>query len=148
MTPETTIINCRKVFAHPVNKVFQAFLDPAAVKQWFGPFAFTIGNVLLDARINGALEIEMIAPNGQTLWVKGTYTEIVPLVRIAYTFSYEPDTPGLGQTLVTIHFQARGPETEVTIIHTIYKTINPEGRSKGWEDGFAKMELLLDNQHT
>ncbi|MCF8451467.1 MAG: SRPBCC domain-containing protein, partial [Taibaiella sp.] len=131
----------------PVSKVFQAFLDPAAVKQWFGPYAFSIGEVILDARVNGVLEIEMIAPNGQTLWVKGAYTEIVPLQRIGYTFSYVPDMPGLGETLVTTHFLARDQETEVTIIHTIYKTINPEGRAKGWVDGFAKMEQLLDNKH-
>ena len=51
--------------------------------------------------------------------------------------------PNLGETLVTFHFRAVETGTEVSLVHTIYKEINPAGRAKGWEDGFDKMEQIL-----
>jgi uncharacterized protein YndB with AHSA1/START domain len=145
MEQDNTVIQCKRTFRHPVKKVFEAFLDPQKVKQWFGPKEFSIGSVNLTPVVNGILEIEMITPKNDVLWVKGNYTEIIPETRIAYTFIYEPDAPGLGKTLVTIHFTSKGAETEVTLVHTIYKTINPEGRTKGWEAGFDKLEAILEN---
>lgn len=146
MEQDTTIIQCKRAFRQPVQKVFSYFLDPAMVKQWFGPKEFSIGRVNLEPKVGGHLEIEMITPKKDVLWVKGSYTEILANKKIAYTFIYEPDGPNLGETLVTIHFKViKSDETEVQLIHTIYKTINPEGRAKGWEAGFDKMEVLLVN---
>jgi uncharacterized protein YndB with AHSA1/START domain len=149
MEKDTTIIQCRRTFRHPVQKVFGYFLDPVMVKQWFGPKEFSIGQINLEPKAGGHLEIEMITPKNEVLWVKGTYTEIVANEKIAYTFMYEPDGPNLGQTLVTIHFRNMSDrETDVQLIHTIYKTINPEGRAKGWEAGFDKLETLLQNDNS
>ena len=144
MEKSNTIIQCKRHFHHPVKKVFNAFLDPLSIKAWFGPKEFLIGNVTVAAEVNGRLEIEMITPKNDVLWVKGTYTEIIADRKIAYTFKYEPDGPNLGVTLVTIYFKGNNIGTEVTLIQTIYKTINPEGRAKGWEAGFDKLETLLE----
>lgn len=146
MEQNTTIINCKRHFRHPVTKVFGAFLDPGKVKQWFGPKEFSIGDVQITPTVNGDVAIEMISPRGDVLWVRGRYTSILPDSKIEYTFVYEPDMPGLGETLVTIHFTADTNGTEVSLIHTIYKPINAQGRAKGWEDGFDKMEQLLSTQ--
>lgn len=141
-----TIIQTRRTFGHTVDKVFEAFLDPAQVKVWFGPKEFSIGQVILAPEAGGNIEIEMITPKGDILWVKGTYVEIIPLKKIAYTFTYVPDGPNLGKSLVNFYFTGNGNETTVALVHEIYKTINPEGRAKGWEDGFDKLErLLLEN---
>lgn len=146
MNDNKTIISCKRRFAHDPAKVFAAFLDADKVKQWFGPKEFSIGNVRLEPEVNGKLEIEMITPKGDVLWVRGRYTNIEPGKTIAYTFVYEPDMPGLGETLVTVHFDAAEGGTNVSLVHTIYKQMDPAGRTKGWEDGFDKMGKLLDNQ--
>ncbi|MES2701834.1 MAG: SRPBCC domain-containing protein [Bacteroidota bacterium] len=143
MDQDKTIIRCSRTFGHPVSKVYEAFVNPALVQQWYGPKEFTIGTVNIVPEVNGSLEIELVTPKG-TLWVKGIFTEMIPGVRLAYTFVYEPDMPNLGRTLVTIHFKEQGTATEVELIHTIYKTINPGGRTKGWETGFDKMEQILN----
>lgn len=145
MTENKTIISCKRVFAQPVAKVFGVFLDAAKVKQWFGPKEFSIGEVFIEPVVSGRIEIEMITPKGDILRVRGIYTTIETDATIAYTFRYEPDMPGLGETLVTFHFGRVEAGTEVSLVHTIYKPINPAGRTKGWEDGFDKMEKLLDN---
>jgi uncharacterized protein YndB with AHSA1/START domain len=142
-----TIIQYRRTFHHAIERVFEAFLDPAQVKVWFGPKEFSIGKVKLTPEPGGNIDIEMITPNGAVLWAKGIYREIIPLEKISYTFSYVPDGPGLGESLVSFYFTAKGNETEVALVHEIYKTINPEGRTKGWEDGFDKMDLLLQKNN-
>lgn len=141
-----TIITCKRVFPFSNEKVFSAFLDAGKVKQWFGPKEFSIGEVHLEPVVGGKLSIEMITPKGDILWVRGTYTAIEDNRTISYTFTYEPDMPGLGETLVTFHFTAINDGTEVSLIHTIYKEINPAGRAKGWEDGFDKMTNLFINK--
>ena len=143
MEENKTIITCKRAFPHNREKVFAAFLDAGKVKQWFGPKEFSIGEVILQPIAGGRLDIEMITPKGDRLWVRGKYTTIEPEETIAYTFMYEPDMPGLGETLVTFHFASTEAGTEVSLVHTIHKPINPAGRTKGWEDGFDKMEHIL-----
>lgn len=146
MEENKTIITCKRTFPHSTEKVFSAFLDAGKVKQWFGPKEFSIGEVNIDPVTGGKLSIEMITPKGDVLWIRGTYTSIEEGQSIAYTFVYEPDLPGLGETQVTFHFTAVETGTEVSLVHTIYKHINAAGRAKGWEDGFDKMEQLLNNK--
>lgn len=143
MEQNKTLISCRRFFPHPCGRVFDAFLSPDKIKQWFGPKEFSIGEVSLSPEAGGALAIEMITPRGDKLWVRGVYKRIVPNTEIIYTFSYEPDMPGLGETMVTITFSETDGGTEVSILHTIYKSIDAAGRTKGWEDGFDKMQTLL-----
>ncbi|HYG16806.1 MAG TPA: SRPBCC domain-containing protein [Bacteroidia bacterium] len=144
-TPENkTIIQYKHTFKHPVGKVFRAFLEAASVKLWFGPKEFSIGTVELEPKVGGNLSIEMISPRGDVFWMKGLFTEITEDYKIVYDAVYEPDVPNLGNYRVSYLFKAGGQQTEVTVVQEIYKVINPEGRTKGWEDGFAKLEAILD----
>ena len=59
-----TIIHCKRVFKHPVEKVFDAFLNSNHVKEWFGPKEITIGQVMLSPVVGGNLDIEMITSTG------------------------------------------------------------------------------------
>jgi uncharacterized protein YndB with AHSA1/START domain len=143
--PETgkTIIHCKRVFKHPVKKVFDAFLNPLQVKEWFGPKEITIGQVTLLPVVGGILEIEMITPTG-ILWVSGIFREIVLYKKISYSYHYVPDASGLGESLVSFYFSGNEIQTEIELVQEIYKPVNAEGRTKGWEGGFDKLEIFLD----
>ena len=139
---DKTIITTKRVFNYSVEKVFEAFLNPLHIKEWFGPKEFTNGRVMLTPAAGGNIDIEMITPKG-TIWMKGVFTEIILHKKIEYRFHYDPDTPGVGESLVCFYFSSSNNETEVEMVQTIYKSITTEGRTKGWEDGFDKMETLL-----
>ena len=53
---DKTIIHCKRFLKHPVEKVFDAFLNPLHVKEWFGPKEITIGQVMLSPVVGGNLE--------------------------------------------------------------------------------------------
>ncbi|MEP6950948.1 MAG: SRPBCC domain-containing protein [Ginsengibacter sp.] len=142
---DTTIIHCKRVFKHPVKKVFDAFLNPLHIKEWFGPKECTIGQVMLSPVVGGNLTIEMISTTG-VLWVNGIFREIVLHKKISYEYHYVPDTSGLGESLVTLYFSGNEIETEIELVQEIYKSINAEGRSGGWEGGFDKLEIFLNTR--
>lgn len=138
-----TIIQYKHTFNHPVNRVFRAFLEAASVKLWFGPKEFSIGAVELEPEVGGRLSIEMISPRGDVFWMKGVFTDITEDAKIVYDAVYEPDIPNLGDYRVSYFFKAGDQQTEVTVVQEIYRVINPEGRTKGWVDGFTKLEAVL-----
>jgi uncharacterized protein YndB with AHSA1/START domain len=140
---DKTIIHCNRVFKHPVEKVFEAFLNPLHVKEWFGPKEITIGQVMLSPVVGGNLDIEMITSTG-VFWVKGIFREIVLHKKISYAYQYVPDISGLGESLVSFYFSSHKNETEIELVQEIYKSINAEGRTRGWEGGFDKMEIFLE----
>jgi uncharacterized protein YndB with AHSA1/START domain len=139
---DKTIIHCKRIFKHPVEKVFDAFLNPLHIKEWFGPKEITIGQVMLSPVAGGNLDIEMISPTG-VLWVKGIFREIVLHKKISYTYHYVPDASGLGESLVSFYFSSYENKTEIELVQEIYKSVKVEGRTKGWEGGFDKMEIFL-----
>lgn len=141
---DKTIITTKRVFNYSVEKVFEAFLNPLHIKEWFGPKEFTNGRVMLTPEAGGNIDIEMITPKG-TIWMKGVFTEIILYKKIEYRFRYVPDTPDVGESLVCFYFSSNGNETEVELVQTIFKFIGTEGRTKGWEAGFDKIEILLQN---
>lgn len=140
---DKTIIHCKRVFQHPVEKVFNAFLNPLHVKEWFGPKETAIGQVMLSPFVGGNLDIEMITPTG-VFWVKGIFREIDLHKKISYSYHYTPDASGLGESLVSLYFSGDENETEIELVQEIYKSIQAEGRTRGWEGGFDKMEIFLD----
>jgi uncharacterized protein YndB with AHSA1/START domain len=140
---DTTIIHHKRVFKHPVEKVFDAFLNPLQVKEWFGPKEFRIGQVMLSPVVGGAFDVEMISPTG-ILWVKGIFREIVLHKKISYAYRYIPDPSAMGESLVNFYFSGNENETEIELVQEIYKPVNVEGRSRGWEGAFDKIERFLE----
>ena len=142
---DKTIIHCKRVFKHPVEKVFDAFLNPLHIKEWFGPKEITIGQVMLSPVVGGNLDIEMITSTG-ILWVKGIFREIILYKKISYAYHYIPDASGMGESLVSFYFSSSENKTEIELVQVIYKSVNAEGRTRGWEGGFDKMEIFLSTK--
>lgn len=142
-TPESkTIIQCSRVFPYPVQDIFAAFLDASILKQWFGPKDSVTGDIHIDARQDGDYAIELHVDT-KSLWIKGRYTAIVPNQQLDFTFYYDPDMPDIGKSDVRVVFNQQNDKTEVVLTQVIYKNINPEGRTKGWESSFDRLETLL-----
>jgi uncharacterized protein YndB with AHSA1/START domain len=138
-----TIIHCKRVFKHPVKKVFEAFLNPLHLKEWFGPKEIIVGQVILSPVVGGNLDIEMISPTG-IFWVRGIFREIILHKKISYDYHYAPDVSGFGESLVNFYFSGNENETEIELVQEIYKSIDADGRTKGWEGGFDKLKIFLE----
>ena len=60
-----TAIHFQRTYAAPRERVYQAWLEPEALKQWFGPHEdFTIPTVEVDARVGGKYRFVLVSPEG------------------------------------------------------------------------------------
>ena len=72
-------------FAAPRERVFRAWVEPAQLTQWWGPYGFSNPVCELDVRPGGAYRIVMRGPDGVDYPLKGVYREVVPPARLVMT---------------------------------------------------------------
>ena len=75
-------------FNAPPEKVFNAWTQPALLKQWFAPLPWTVARAVLDVRVGGANLIVMRSPEGQEFPGHGVYLEIVKSQRLVFTNAF------------------------------------------------------------
>jgi uncharacterized protein YndB with AHSA1/START domain len=128
-----TVLVLTRTIAAPREKVFSAWTDPAILKQWWaaGPgFTPTVAEV--DLRVGGRYRLGMRAPDAQVDYVvAGTYRVVQRPARLVYTWAWE-GTAG-PETVVTVEFHDRGPQTEVVLRHEQFAGANDRDQhAAGW----------------
>ena len=106
------VVIVTRVFNAPVEQVWNAWVEPELVKQWWGPTGFTCPLAEMDFREGGTSLVCMRAPKeygGQDLYNTWTYTKIVPNERIEYTFNFS-DKDGHTLTPAQLGLSARIPQ--------------------------------------
>ena len=58
------------------------------MKQWWGPNGFTLPYCKIDLRPGGVAHFCMRAPDGQDIWCKGVYREVVEPEKTVSTDSF------------------------------------------------------------
>lgn len=71
--------------------VFKAFTESEHLAQWWGPRGFSWVSAKLDLRPGGMFHYCMRAPDGQAMWGKFVYREIVPPERIVFVSSFSDE---------------------------------------------------------
>lgn len=84
-TPRDLIVT--RVFDASVEAVWNAWIDPALVRQWWGPEGFTSPLAQMDFREGGTSLVCMRAPDGTDMYTTWAYTEIIPMERFGYVFN-------------------------------------------------------------
>ena len=134
----------------PRQKVFDAFVKPELVRQWFRPRGFTITEVTLDPRVGGRYRVTMQPRSGTSEAVGGEYREVKAPERLVFTWRWESkQMGGIGETLITVTFDERrgeqGVETEVRLLHSGFPAPEArDGHSNGWNSVFNELADLVD----
>lgn len=76
-----------RIFETPIEDVWNAWVDPALVMQWWGPNGFTSPVAKMDFREGGTSLVCMRSPDGTDMYTTWAYTKIVPLERFEYIFN-------------------------------------------------------------
>jgi len=133
-------------FSHPPSKVWQAWIDPAIVKLWFG--SDPDGKVLdarFDVQINGAFSVTFINSDGTEFTCRGIYKEIDPPKRLVFTWGWE-NQPEVAE-LVALQFT---PNEAGTLLRFEQSNIDPKtalhNYEEGWRSTFQKLEKALENK--
>ncbi|HMK10250.1 MAG TPA: SRPBCC domain-containing protein [Acidimicrobiales bacterium] len=126
--------------------VFDAWLDPEALADFMGPAPTRVGRVECDARVGGALRIDMVDDDGvndaAVVHITGQYLEIDRPRRLRFTWA--STYAGGFESVVTVTFEPRGDdETMMTIDHAQVPPQWRDDHERGWGIIAAQLQRHL-----
>jgi len=136
-----------RTFAAPRKRVFEAWIDPKAVRAWFAPPGATWTEPLvLEAREGGRYRWTVtVGEKVYTLY--GTYREVRPPERLVFTWEWDddPDRGESGKSVIVVEFHDRGGKTEVVLTQTGFPSeASRQDHRKGWDECLATIAKLVE----
>jgi uncharacterized protein YndB with AHSA1/START domain len=150
MTTAIREATIERTFDAPRRMVWQAWVEPAQMAQWFGPKGFDNPVCELDVRPGGKLKIHMRGPDGAIYPCHGTFHEIVEPERLVFTsMAIDQDGNVLIEALNTVTFTEQGGKTAMTLHVSVVKAVGMgleyiKGMEQGWSQSFDKLKVLLN----
>jgi uncharacterized protein YndB with AHSA1/START domain len=146
-TVHSTFVIERSYAASP-QRVFDAWADPAAKTQWFGPDEKPEGTYQLDFRVGGREHLEIAMPDGDGYTYDAIYQDIVAGRRIVYSYDMHRGEARISVSLVGVEIEAVGDGATLRVTeHGIYLDGHdtPEIREHGTNELIDKLgERLLN----
>jgi len=127
----------------PPEKVWRAWTDARALKQWFRPNAsFSIPVVETDVRVGGRFRILMTDAKHEEFDLAGVYREVVPHRKLVMTWGWS-NQPGQ-ESLVTVILRPSGQGTQLELRHESYVDMeNQPTHEQGWNGALDQLGQLL-----
>lgn len=156
----TPFVEVSKNINAPIEQVWQAWVDPTLIKQWWGPAEFSCPFAETDFRIDGKYLFAMKTPEGNEMWTTGVYKEIFPYELIVCTdlFSDENGNPisaieagmeeewrGIDSLIFSVKFSKLSEEsTNMQLVHEGIPTSMHDDCVNGWSTSFNKLKALVE----
>lgn len=138
-------IRLHRVLAAPPERVYRAFLDPAAMCKWLSPHGFTCTVDQLEAKVGGRYHASFTNfGTGHSHAFGGEYLELVPNERLRYSDRF--DDPGLpGEMITTVTLKAVSCGTELEVVQEgVPDAIPAEACYLGWQESLSQLKLLVE----
>jgi uncharacterized protein YndB with AHSA1/START domain len=138
-------VRLHRVLKAPPERVYRAFLDPAANAKWLPPQGFTCTVDHIDARVGGTYKMSFTNfSSGQTHSFGGVFVDLVPNELIRNTDVF--DDPNLqGEMVTTVSLKPVSCGTEVHIEQAGLPDIIPlEGCYLGWQESLSQLAQLVE----
>jgi uncharacterized protein YndB with AHSA1/START domain len=126
----------------PPVRVFDAWLDPALVQQWFGPGLGETQPVEIDARVGGSFRIVQIREGQGLVGHSGQYLALDRPGHLAFTWATDDDD---GHDEVHVYIARSTHGSSVRLVHSVderWKEYAERIRSS-WSAMLGEMDALL-----
>jgi uncharacterized protein YndB with AHSA1/START domain len=139
------LIRLEREFDAQVGRVFRAWTTPAGLQRWAWGSIGRHVEAVVDLRVGGGFRVSTRRPDGSRWAFSGSYAEIQPDRRLAYTL--ERDAPmgyeSPGERVVVDFSESAG---RANIVFTHAGVPDPKSRAghvEGWENTFDALAMLL-----
>jgi uncharacterized protein YndB with AHSA1/START domain len=138
----------RRVAASP-EVVFAAWIDREQLAKWWGPKGFTTRVYQVDARVGGAILVDMRSPEGVVYPMSGRFVTIDRPHRLVFvTASIDEHGKPMFEVKNTVIFDEARGGTEISLVARVIKTTTaaPEyfaGMSQGWCQSLDRLTELV-----
>ncbi len=145
MTKATNTIRLHRVLRAPAERVYRAFLEPAAMVKWIAPYGFTATIHESDPRVGGGYRMSFTNfGTGKAHSFGGTYTELTPHERIRYTDKFDdPNLAGEMRVTITLRKVLCGTDLEI-VQEGVPAVIPPEMCYLGWQESLRQLANLVE----
>jgi uncharacterized protein YndB with AHSA1/START domain len=145
MSNQGGTVRLHRVLRAPSERVYKAFLDPAALERWLPPYGFTGRIHEMDATVGGGYRMSFTnfsTGSSHSFTVK--YTELVPGERIRHTDRFDdPNLPGEMQVSIDLRAVACGTELNITQ-EGIPESIPEEFCHLGWQESLEMLARVVE----
>lgn len=138
-----------RIFKVPIEQLFQAWVDPELMMQWYSPADMTTPHAEADPQVGGkyAVTMRFVEREPQEdVTVRGVYKQIQAPNRLQFTWQWDGQE---GETLVDVALRPIDEQTtELTLTHSGFDQVElPPGFTRddhhnGWSTAFTKLDRL------
>ena len=160
---ENDVYTIEREFKAAIDLVYDAWVNPEHLSQWYKPPGFTLEHKTLDVKAGGVSHHALISPDGWKMWELHKFQEVEKPNKISYIhcFSNEnaeiaahpkmPDWPK--ETLITLVFEEAGEGTKVLFTLKPHNATDAEVRAfneglanapGGWTMAFDNLGKYLE----
>lgn len=145
--PNLPVTRITRDFHAPIERVFQAWIDPAIVTRWLGPRDTQMSIEFWEARTGGAYRYTHSRGGEPIASFYGSFHEVRPNTRLVRTFTWEgmPD----GVSLDTMTFEELGGGRTRTVTVSVVDSLEARdaiiasGMEIGVLQGYERSDELL-----
>jgi uncharacterized protein YndB with AHSA1/START domain/ketosteroid isomerase-like protein len=133
------------VFDAPRELVFENWLKPGLLSEWFAPDGFDVTRCEVEARTGGKWRVEFRAASGESHSEYGELHEIRAPERLVFSLTQADAHGRVGpKTTVEVTFVAQGEKTLIHFLQTGFDSARVrDGNAAGWKECFGKLARAL-----
>jgi len=124
------------------ERVWRAWIDPDALRVWFGQSAAEQWQAQMDVRVGGRFRLVMQHPDGTRYDAVGAYREVAPGRRLAFTWLWRSGADA-AEALITVDFAPVAAGTEM--VFRLDPVTDPRERD-AWRADFKRLGKLLQQE--
>ena len=142
----TNTIRLHRVLRSSPERIYGAFLTPAALAKWLPPNGYTCTVDRMEAKVGGNYHAAFTEiGTGLSHSFGGEYLELEPNARLRYSAVFDdPAMPGTMQTTVTLKKVSCGTEVHIEQAG-VPAFIPPEQCYLGWQQSLVLLGLLVES---
>lgn len=149
-------------FAAPRAMLWRAWTEPALFANWFGPKGFRAKVAAFDLRAGGLLHSCLTSPEGQEMWAKFVYRDVVAPSRLVWEHSFSDKDGNITRhpghvdwplkILSTLTLNEAGDQTDLLLHWTPLEASEVERKTfadglqsmhQGWSGTFEQLTAFL-----
>jgi len=132
-------------YAVAPEKVWNAWTEPQALSQWFGPGnPPSVTAAEIDLRVGGRWRIAFHSPGGEIFEVSGVYQEVATNRRLVFSWAWKGTPERVSRISITLSEKDGG--CDLDFVHDRFfdeqARINHEG---GWRTFFLNLDAYVEN---
>ena len=138
-------VRLHRILTTKPEKIYRAFIEPAAIAKWLPPNGFTCTVHQLEPKVGGSHRMSFRNfTTGQSHAFGGEYLELVPNERLRYTDRFD-DASLPGEMRITVTLKKVSVGTEISIAQEGVPDVIPvEACYLGWQESLRNLARLVE----